>query len=396
MLKTYFSTPLSKSTKDTESRIRNIFQGQRKRPAAIALALVAVVALLCGSVVAVRAKQSPAPPEDNREQEEKEAAAYAAQPKELSELPAFVYQGDNPYLAAVCDWIVNGEGTKYLQAEVTIPCPLIAEIDDSDPQDIQIWGFFNVNNYKAVGTTLLNVSGGAQPALLHLRSTKDGFEVYEVEAVEDGEGYGDSMRRIFGTVRMKKLDAVDSDALRTQYIADYVLQNNLPFTQYQDYGWDPVHIPGTPETPEAAQIIHVVSAMGYVFDYDLRELTYDVLWNNRLEELTGVGKLRGISVRFERYADKDAETVTAELEQQMERPRRTETVIGADSVHATLLRDGATRDEVIKDTYIIAIDESNTLAVTVRNTYYAFQGDPIVPEADAVLERTLETFRLTQ
>ena len=220
--------------------------------------------------------------------------------------------------------------------------------------------------------------------------------MYEVEAVEDGEGYGDSMRRIFGTVRMKKLDAVDSDALRTQYIADYVLQNNLPFTQYQDYGWDPVHIPGTPETPEAAQIIHVVSAMGYVFDYDLRELTYDVLWNNRLEELTGVGKLRGISVRFERYADKDAETVTAELEQQMERPRRTETVIGADSVHATLLRDGATRDEVIKDTYIIAIDESNTLAVTVRNTYYAFQGDPIVPEADAVLERTLETFRLTQ
>ena len=52
--KTYFSTPLSKSAKDTEGRIRNIFEGQRRRPAVIVLALVAAVALLCGSVVAVR------------------------------------------------------------------------------------------------------------------------------------------------------------------------------------------------------------------------------------------------------------------------------------------------------------------------------------------------------
>ena len=54
--KTYFSAPLSKSAKDTESRIRNIFQGQHRRPAALALVLVAAVALLCGSVVAIRGR----------------------------------------------------------------------------------------------------------------------------------------------------------------------------------------------------------------------------------------------------------------------------------------------------------------------------------------------------
>lgn len=59
MPKTYFSTPLSKSVKDTEGRIRNIFQGQRRRPAVIALALVAAVALLCGSVVALREEATP-------------------------------------------------------------------------------------------------------------------------------------------------------------------------------------------------------------------------------------------------------------------------------------------------------------------------------------------------
>ena len=54
MPKTWFSTPLSKNAKDMEGRIRNIFEGQRRRPAVIVLALVAAVALLCGSVVAVR------------------------------------------------------------------------------------------------------------------------------------------------------------------------------------------------------------------------------------------------------------------------------------------------------------------------------------------------------
>ena len=64
MPKTYFSTPLSKSAKDTERRIRNIFEGQRRRPAVIVLALVAAVALLCGSLVAVRAKQNQTITED--------------------------------------------------------------------------------------------------------------------------------------------------------------------------------------------------------------------------------------------------------------------------------------------------------------------------------------------
>ena len=62
--KTYFSTPLSKSAKDTERRIRNIFEGQRRRPAVIVLALVAAVALLCGSLVAVRTKQNQTITED--------------------------------------------------------------------------------------------------------------------------------------------------------------------------------------------------------------------------------------------------------------------------------------------------------------------------------------------
>ena len=199
MPQTWFSTPLSKNAKDTEGRIRNIFEGQRRRPAVIVLALVAAVALLCGSVVAVRAKRTVPTMEDRWEQEKKEAA-YAAAADGSAALPAYVYQGDDPCLAAVCDWITSGEGRKYLQAEVTIPCPLIAEIDDSDPQDVRVWGNFWVHNYKAVGTTLISVSGGECPGLLHLRAAENGYEVFDAELVGDGGAYAKDMRRIFGTL----------------------------------------------------------------------------------------------------------------------------------------------------------------------------------------------------
>lgn len=54
---TFFSTPLSGSARETEARIRNIFQGQKKRPALLVMALTAVLILLCGSLVAFRPAQ---------------------------------------------------------------------------------------------------------------------------------------------------------------------------------------------------------------------------------------------------------------------------------------------------------------------------------------------------
>ena len=48
---TPFSTPLSGSAKETQTRIRNIFQFQKKRPPVLVLTLAAALALSCGSLV---------------------------------------------------------------------------------------------------------------------------------------------------------------------------------------------------------------------------------------------------------------------------------------------------------------------------------------------------------
>ena len=49
--RTPFSTPLSGSARETEERIRNIFQYQKKRPPILLLALACALALLCVGLV---------------------------------------------------------------------------------------------------------------------------------------------------------------------------------------------------------------------------------------------------------------------------------------------------------------------------------------------------------
>ncbi len=310
-------------------------------------------------------------------------------------LPRYEYQGDDPYLAAVCEWSVKrGEQARYHEAQVTIPCPLIADVDDSDPQDIRVWGNFWSFSYTPRATTLFCVSGGENPGLLHLRATEDGYEVFDAELVGDGEAYGKDRLRIFGALRTMKLDGLDREEVRARYLAEYVLQNDLPFTQYQDYGWAPVRIPGAAETPESAQLAHCAAPSGWSVDYDLREFSlYD---SGELElSLGGVGEWRGIGVDIEEHPYTEAATLTAELMEQMEQPMRTETTVGAENTPATLLRDGAKRAEVVRDIYVVSLPGGGSICIRVSNTYYNESGDPVVPCADAVLHKTLATFRLT-
>ncbi len=58
---TLFSTGLSRSAKETEIRIRNIFSGPKKRPPVLFLALMCLIALSCGDLVSCQVKEAEAP-----------------------------------------------------------------------------------------------------------------------------------------------------------------------------------------------------------------------------------------------------------------------------------------------------------------------------------------------
>ncbi len=320
--------------------------------------------------------------------------ADASPQQTAATLPRYKYQGGDPYLAAVCEWSVKrGEQARYWEAQVTVPCPLIADVDDSNAQDIRVWGNFWSFSYTPRATTLFCVSGGENPGLLHLRPTENGYEVFNEEMVGDGEAYGKDMQRIFGALRLLKLDALDREEVRARFLDDYVRWNALSFTQYQDYGWAPVQFPNAPETPEAAQLVRYAAPSGWSIDYDLRE--FSVYEPGELElSLGGVGEWKGIGIDIEEHPDTAAAELVIELSEQMERPARTETAVGAENTPATLLRDGAKRSEVVRDVYVVSLPGGGSLCVRLSNTYYNTPGDPIVSGADTVLQKTLATFRL--
>ena len=88
---TPFSTPLSGSARETEERIRNIFQYKKKRPPVLFLALACALALLCGGLVSCQ-PQSPAV--SLPQEEETLLSLLAAEDQSIRE------EGDEPRLLA--------------------------------------------------------------------------------------------------------------------------------------------------------------------------------------------------------------------------------------------------------------------------------------------------------
>ncbi|WP_024867375.1 hypothetical protein [Butyrivibrio sp. FCS014] len=164
-------------------------------------------------------------------------------------LPAYEYPGPEQFYYVVYDYITNELGKGYLPGDVTIPCPLIVYEDDSDNSEILLYGVFQVYNYtlNTNGTTLMTVSGGSHPGLMHVAKTDSGYVVTDFDAVADGSDYDTTAKRIFGN-RYDDFIKVSSDqesaeATRAQIIANYAAANDLPITGYQDYGWEKRALP---------------------------------------------------------------------------------------------------------------------------------------------------------
>ena len=147
----------------------------------------------------------------------------------------------------VDQYIIDTFGKQYSQAEVCIPQQIVVSTDESDDQDIKVWGDFWVFNYNTAGDTLKTVSGGSHPGLMHLKKVDNGYEVTAFDLVGDGSQFEPTAKKIFGD----KYDAFmkmhsnekERELNRAQGIAKYVKAQDLKVTMYQDYGWPAVKLP---------------------------------------------------------------------------------------------------------------------------------------------------------
>lgn len=145
------------------------------------------------------------------------------------------------YLGAIRRYLTSEIDLQYAEADYCVPLCQIVAVDESNAEDIRVWGDFWVYNYSLSGDTLQCVSGGNHPGLIHVRQTEKGFEVTGFDRVEDGSNFKKSARRIFGT-KYKDFMAVQAndtkrERLRAEGLAEYVRNYNIPATYYQDYGW---------------------------------------------------------------------------------------------------------------------------------------------------------------
>ncbi len=162
----------------------------------------------------------------------------------VTDMPKYEYHGDAAHMKTICDYLIDYTKDRYDKASVTIPVPLIAEMDSSDPDDIKVWGGFWVFNYNLSGDVLQCVSGGNYPGCMHLKKDGSGYSVKKFEVAADGTGFASSLRKICGNndARYDKVVKAEErrETERKNLIADYVKANRLKITAYQDYGWDPV------------------------------------------------------------------------------------------------------------------------------------------------------------
>ena len=155
------------------------------------------------------------------------------------------YAGNDPNELAVYTYLADEVAKNYDKADCSIPVVTIIDVDDSNPEDVKIKGDYWVWNYNIEGDTLKCVSGGAHPGCLHIKLNDNGtYEVLGFDAVKDGGEYDSSAQEIFGDKyeEFKKVAADDETRETNRYdsISMYVNANEIPVTQYQDEGQEPV------------------------------------------------------------------------------------------------------------------------------------------------------------
>ena len=166
---------------------------------------------------------------------------------EKAALPAYQYPGPELFYSVLYQYIIDEFGPQYDAADVGIPCPIIVHEDESNKEDIKVYGDFWYLNYDLNGDVLECTSGGSYPGCIHIKSTDEGYEVIGMDLVEDGSNYDSSAKKIFGDYyedfSKATADTDSREEIRAQIIANYVFANDLDIKSYKDYGWDPVDLP---------------------------------------------------------------------------------------------------------------------------------------------------------
>lgn len=170
------------------------------------------------------------------------------------ELPPFKYSGSEKYYAEICDYLVKDSEEILAKGDVFIPNITLVDTDETNPEDIKVWGLFEEYSYELEGTTLQTIGSSSVPGLFHLKTADGGYEVTGWDQRADGAGAEDSLKEIcaskdgvyeaFAGVEEKAKDT------RPKFVRMYADTNVLEIDSFQDSGQEPVYV-YSQEVPDA-------------------------------------------------------------------------------------------------------------------------------------------------
>ncbi len=159
------------------------------------------------------------------------------------------------YYDAMKVYLVDELDKYYDDYLVAIPYMPVIGVDDTDPEDIRIWGDYWLTLYKMAEdeeNTLVRSGGGHFPGLMHLKKAADGYVVTAFDEVASGAGHDESLKEIFGDLAVAEnalsADEESREAILMRRLAEQVAANEIEAQYVMDYGMDPV-----PLFPEMAE-----------------------------------------------------------------------------------------------------------------------------------------------
>lgn len=155
----------------------------------------------------------------------------------------FTYTGSEKYLKVVTDEMVNMAKEHFGgQGAALIPTPYVVKVDDSDKNDIKVYGDFYIYGYDMNGTIFNCKNAGSYPGCYHLQEKDGKVSFVSKEIAEDGSNNYSSLLKICGNDEdlVKTIYSVvenDKEKTRIEYVKMYANANNLRVYGIKDFGW---------------------------------------------------------------------------------------------------------------------------------------------------------------
>lgn len=172
----------------------------------------------------------------------KQTQSVETQVTDSIQVDSVAQEEETTYFPAIHRYLVDSISSQYAEADIRVPLPTVVAVDESNGEDIKVWGEFWVMNFNQVGDTLKLVSGGSHAGLMHIRQTAKGYTVTGFDQVGDGSSFVKTAKQIFGD-KYDAFMAVYSDHEKRnrhheELLSEYVRKHHLTATMYQDNGQD--------------------------------------------------------------------------------------------------------------------------------------------------------------